>query len=249
MMDSDNDKHVLHSTLHTTASLPGSMDSGAICKLNNTPDHSVCSTPGESIWIDLHYLPCITYFRYLLPYRIIKFSTQALYKKQTYHNRCYILTSQGVTRLTVPVRKGASKLPYSKIEINQDQPWTQLHWRTLCTAYRKAPYFDYFADYFHKVLSKEYTYLFDLNLALFQTCLQLLQLEKRIELIEADENAMNTRVVDERYNIHPRNRLSQSNVQQATPYLQVFGTTFHANLSIIDLLFCQGQTAIAILRG
>lgn len=234
---------------YTIASSPSNTVAEDSCKLNKLPGRSVYHTPSQSIWIDLHYLPCVTYFSHLLPYRTIKLATQAYYQKQTYHNRCYILTSQGVNRLTVPVRKGVSKLSYNKIKIDQDQPWAQLHWRTLCTAYRKAPYFDYFATYFHDIFLKKYTYLFDLNFALFQTCLQLLQLEKQIELTEANESAVHTYVVDESYNIHPRNRLSQSYVQQSVPYLQVFGTTFHPNLSIIDLLFCQGKAAVAILRA
>lgn len=204
------------------------------------------STP--TLLIDLHYLPSLEYFACLLPYNIIQLEAHESYQKQTYRNRCYILTSQKVDRLTVPVRKGSSKVPYRTIEIDYSQPWRDLHWRALCTAYSKAPYFEYFAEYFHAIFLRRYTYLFDLNLALLQTCLELLQLEKKIELSEHYEKKLVGHLADARYNIYPRNRLGNSTYYHPVQYQQVFSKAFHPNLSIVDVLFCKGRDARTILQ-
>jgi len=202
----------------------------------------------STLLIDLHYLPNLEYFACLFPHNTIRLEAQESYQKQTYRNRCYVLTSQKVDRLTVPVCKSSSKLPYKIMGIDHSQPWEDLHWRALCTAYGKAPYFKYFAEYFHAVFLRRYIYLFDLNLTLLQTCLQLLQLDKKIELSENYEKELVGHSVDARHSIRPHTRLNPSNYHQPVQYQQVFGKVFHPNLSIIDLLFCEGHNACTILQ-
>ena len=202
---------------------------------------------GKSALVNLHYLPSLEYFTCLLPYDTIRLETRATYQKKTYRNRCYILTSQSVYRLTVPVRKASSRLPYKMVEIDYSRPWQKLCWNTLCTAYRGAPYFAYFAEYFHNCLFRKHVYLFDLNLTLLHTCLQLLQLDKKIELSEHYDKELPATSVDVRHNMHPRNRLARSHYYQPVRYRHVFGEVFHPNLSIVDLLFCEGHNARTIL--
>ncbi|MHA7877832.1 MAG: WbqC family protein [Bacteroidota bacterium] len=205
--------------------------------------------PTSTVLIDLHHLPSLEYFVCLLPYHTIRLEAQETYQRQTYRNRCYILTAQKVDRLTIPVRKRSSNLPYRNIEIDYWQPWEQRYWRALCTAYRKAPYFEFFADYFRAVLLKRYTYLFDLNLVLLQTCLQLLTLDKKIELSTHYESIPTAKLIDARYRIQHHNRLHHhTTYYHPAAYQQVFGQIFHPNLSIIDLLFCKGHDACDVLR-
>lgn len=202
-----------------------------------------------ALLIDLHYLPSIAYFACLQPYETIWLEAHEHYQKQTYRNRCYTLTSQGVDRLTVPVRHSSGiKTPYRRLEIDYSQPWVDKHWRALCTAYNKAPYFEYFAASFHDVLLARPAYLFDLNLLLLQTCCTLLQVEKKFELSTNYEKTPGAQIVDARGEIHPRHRLEANSYFQPIPYPQVFGSEFHSNLSILDLLFCEGPNARAILQ-
>src|SRR3569832_1559882 len=201
-----------------------------------------------TLLIDLHYLPSLEYFVFLLPYDTIRLEASEFYQKQRYRNRCYILTSQRVNRLTIPIRIGSGKMLYKNTEIDYSQPWENLHWRALCAAYGKAPYFEYFAEYFHALFLKKHAYLFDLNLELLQTCLQLLQLRKKIELSEHYEKEPQGNVVDARSSIRPSTHLGYCTDFHPIQYSQVFGQTFSPNLSIIDLLFCKGHDAYMILQ-
>ena len=205
-------------------------------------------TTSNTVLIDLHYLPSLAYFTYLLPYNTIRLEAHETYQKQSYRNRCYLLTPQGSACLTVPVCKSNSKMAYRTTEIDHSQAWAKTHWRSFCTAYNKAPYFEYFAEHFYTILQQQHTYLFDMNVALLQTCLQLLQLKKSIELSSTYKKRPTCNMADARYRVNLRNRLV-SDISRQHPYQQVFGRTFYPNLSIIDLLFCKGREAIDILRA
>lgn len=198
--------------------------------------------------IDLQYLPCLEYFTWLLPYEQIELDIGGNYQKQTYSNRCYILGSQQVDRLTVPVVNGKKKIAYCDIQIDHQQKWPICHWRSIATNYGKSPYFEYLADYFQPLLLSPYTYLYELNLALFMLCLELLQLRKSVKINREYYIKSSSGIVDARHLIRPQTHFSTRDQYQPFCYQQVFGTEFIANLSIIDLLFCQGPEAYHILQ-
>ena len=204
----------------------------------------------STLLVDLHYLPSLEYFVTLLPYDTIRLEIHCSFQKQTYHNRCYILASQGVQRLTIPICKTGRAMPYSEVHIDYSQRWHDIHWRALCTAYGNAPYFSYFSEFFHAAFEKKPILLYEFSLSLLRQCLQLLQIEKKIELSthyksKSGESAEHLR--DMRGKILPARRLDSNNYQPVQ-YAQVFGAAFNPNLSIVDLLFCKGPQAIAVLQ-
>jgi len=202
----------------------------------------------STLLIDLHYFPCLEYFACLLPYKTIYIEAQENYQKQTYCNRSYLLGSQKVERLTVPVIQGHKKTLYPRLKIDYSQPWIEQHWKTICTAYGKAPYFEYLSVYFQEVFAQHYTHLFALNRRILEVCLQILGVPKEIKLTDAYITKPAHNVVDARGIIKPTNRLSHPIYYKPFSYQQVFGTLFVPNLSILDLLFCRGQNAYSILN-
>ena len=120
---------------------------------------------------ELHYLPCIAYFSALSDCDKVVVEKYEHYQKQTFRNRCYIKGPHQVETLIVPVN-AASGCLIKDVRIAYDQKWLNNHWRTVQTAYGKAPFFEYYAPELREVLFKKYTFLFDLNLEVMTLCLQ-----------------------------------------------------------------------------
>ncbi|CAN5496501.1 WbqC family protein [soil metagenome] len=202
----------------------------------------------KEVLIELHYLPSLEYFVCLNKSENIILEINDHYVKQTYRNRCYILTSNKVAPLIIPVKEGNKKIKFKDIKIDYDQKWLNIHWRAIISAYGKAPFFEYFAPYIHQPMFKKFKYLLDLNLQLLSNCLQLLKLEKNLKFTEVYEKEAGNEIDDLRGQIHPKKNFIFNNFYQIIPYNQIFGKNFVSNISIIDLLFCEGGNAGKILQ-
>ncbi len=203
--------------------------------------------PFEGLLIELHYLPCIQYFTHLLQYEKVVLEAHEHYPKQTYRNRCRVRTAQQVMTLSVPVSKGPGKPATRDVKIDYHQPWLKDHWRTIASAYGKAPFFPDYAPFFEKILFKKYTFLFDLNLELLTNCLFLLGVKKNIAITTGYREEAPEGVKDLRNAVILQKEGITEVVHNFVDYRQVFGSNFAPNLSIVDLLFCQGPAAKAII--
>lgn len=208
------------------------------------------------------YNPPIAYFAELLGADALWLEAQEHYRKQTYRNRCLILTAQGVQALTVPVVDGnrSEKVKTAELEIDYRQNWVHRHWRTLQTAYGGTPYFEYYADYLHDIYVQKPRLLFELNLSLLRFYLRCLRLRLPVELTtsylpsytsETDTllasrqpSTAPLRVVDRRDWLTPKAGTGpEPDRKSGQPYAQTFGKDFVPGLSILDLLFMQGPAA------
>ena len=195
--------------------------------------------------IDLQYLPSLEYFCALLKHDTIVIETHEYFEKQSYRNRCKILTTNKIDVLTVPVKNGNSKVLIRDLRIDYHQDWTRRHWGAIHSAYGKSPFFEFYADYFKILLAKKPDFLFDFNLDLLTICLKLLRLEKTIIFTEKYEKDVEN---DCRGLIHPKKYYQENQLYQPVKYRQNFGNEFEPNLSILDLLFCQGNQSLKILQ-
>ena len=96
------------------------------------------------------------------------------FPKQTYRNRCTITTPDGPLTLSVPVKRADSKQLTKDVEISYQQKWQHQHWIALMSAYKRTPYFDYYADFFRSFYEKETKFLVDLNEGLHDVIVRLL---------------------------------------------------------------------------
>lgn len=199
--------------------------------------------------IDLHYLPCIEYFICLKKFNTILIEKEEYYVKQTYRNRCHVLSANKVERLSVPVEGGNKKIKIKDIRVSYKEKWYNDHWRTIMSAYGRAPFYEFFSDYFETEFQKREKFLFDLNLNLLTLCLKLLQIKPVIKFTDKFEKKPESDIIDLRSVIHPKRSYGQNAFYHPQPYQQVFGNTFVANLSIIDLLFCEGPNAAATVTN
>ena len=203
---------------------------------------------------ELHYLPSIPYFQQLLTADALLLDAHEHYHKQTYRNRCLILTAQGPQPLTVPVRDGArsEKVRTSELEIDYRQNWMHRHFRTLQTAYNNSPYFEYYADYLREIYARKPALLWDLNLEMLRLLLRCLRwplplafTNEYLSPSHSPTHELTNSLLDRRdfltAKIAPNAPEPDSTSQR--PYPQVFGPAFVSGLSVLDLLFMQGPAA------
>lgn len=196
---------------------------------------------------ELMYNPPVQYFRHALRSDGLLIEQHENYVKQSYRNRCHVLTAHGVVPLSIPILRGNSKdkTIITEIEIDYSQKWYNVHWRTIQAAYGRAPYFEFYSDYIRQAYERQPKYLFDLNVELLRLYLKLLKLGRPLNFTETYLPEAPENVLDLRNRIHPKIIPDNLHVK---PYTQVFGKQFVSEISIIDLLFTQGPAALSYLE-
>jgi hypothetical protein len=190
------------------------------------------------------YFPPAEYFSMIIRASTVFIEQEENYIKQTYRNRCKILTSNGILVLSVPVMKGNRiKAKVRDVTIDYSKRWQQVHRRAMVTAYSRSPYFQFYFESLQKVLLGNQKYLLDLNDELLQWCLEILNIKKCIlhTSFFRDYSGMDG---DFRYGITPK----IISAYACKPYIQVFNNDkFVSGLSILDLVFNMGPESSSYL--
>ena len=164
------------------------------------------------------------------------------FQKQTYRSRTHIYGAGGLLSLNVPVchkgRESEGHQVISNTMIADEFQWRREHFRSLETAYRTSPYFEYYEDTFRHIYeTRNGGSLLDLNIETHRVVCRLLGIDPRVELTSSyEKNPEDT--LDLRTAFAPK-KPSQSDFE---PYTQVFEDKcgFMPNMSILDLIFCIG---------
>lgn len=164
------------------------------------------------------------------------------YVKRSERNRTTILASEGTMQLSVQLaHANRPRQPMRSMVVDYSKRWQHQHLVAIESAYRSSPYYDYYADRITALYEREWHSLVELNLATLDFVCRALRIE-RPHIVEqyvvATENDIDLR--DKK----------RGSTFVAEPYIQVFADrlSFTPNLSIIDLLMCEGPEAINILR-
>ena len=118
--------------------------------------------------------PIEWYRRFLINPSAVQIEVMESFPKQTYRNRCTIATPDGPLTLTVPVKHVDSKQFTRDVEISYQKRWQHQHWIALVSAYKRTPYFDYYADFFRPFYEQETRFLVDLNEGLHEVIVHLM---------------------------------------------------------------------------
>lgn len=199
----------------------------------------------ERILLSTAYLPPAEYFSLIRESDGFLIESQENYVKQSYRNRCCILSAHGPHQLTVPVFDGSiHKVHIRDTRIDYSKRWQQVHLRALMASYRSSPFYQFYFEEIERVILQNHTYLLDLNEALLNSILEMLRIDMPIRYTEVFEPC-NAEAYDFRYSISPK---KPSEYKQKS-YLQVFDPEqgFIPNLSIVDLIFNLGPEACSYL--
>jgi WbqC-like protein family len=202
----------------------------------------------KPILIEAHYLPSIEYFSAIAKSEYILLEFHEHFVKQSFRNHAFINTANGKEKITVPLTSKGNRTLISDVKIDQSQNWKKNQWRTIESAYRKSPYFEHYADELNKVVFANHIFLVELNLALLTLCFNWLRWEKKITGTQSYE-AVSVDNHDLRNVILSKKPYGQRNFFRPIKYTQVFGDTFVDNLSLIDLIFCRGPEAAALVNA
>ncbi|NIJ51985.1 WbqC family protein [Dyadobacter arcticus] len=201
----------------------------------------------NEVRIELQYLPCLEYFTCILQHDRIFIDVDERYVKQTYRNRCNVLTTNKIDVLTVPVRGYDAASPTKDILIDYNQDWIRRHLGCFKSAYGKSPFYEFYAPELIDIYHKRLPFLVDLNYELLTICLRLVGIKKEVKYnLSGDEKGVK-RLVDAVSVINNQKSHKSPKYYQPVPYYQTFGNDFISNLSIVDLLFNMGPEAKSVL--
>ena len=171
--------------------------------------------------------------------------------KQTYRNRMLIPTTNGPLSLTIPTNHDIS-LSMKDIRISDHANWRHVHWNALLSAYGESPFFEYYQDDIRPFFEKKYEFLFDFNMETTEKMIELLDIRPKISITEAyiqsKEQKEEDEIKDFRDAIRPKKPLPDAEFAPQR-YYQVYEQKhgFQPNMSILDLLFNEGNEAIFYL--
>ncbi len=213
------------------------------------------------------YLPYLGFFKKIQSSDIFVYLNDVQYERGDWDNRNKIKTSKGITMLTVPVyNKFGQKL--NQVNITNIKNWNEKHMKTIQNNYNKAPFFENYWDKIESILSKKWEKLIELNISLLEYFYSELNLTTKT-IFSSDLNIKSTksqRLLDICKSLNATTYISgeigktyldeeiftNSGIQviyekfQHPTYNQIHGD-FIPNLSIIDLLFNEGENSKKIL--
>ena len=199
------------------------------------------------ILIHPNYFPNIYQFIQIIKAKNILFEVSDNYQKQTFRNRTYIYGANGKLGLFIPViHTHKNRELFKDVKISYESNWMDLHLKSLQSAYRSYPYFEYFEDDFIKLYSEKEKFLVDFNIKCIKLISNLLDLDLDFKI--------SNEYVEKTNDIIDLRDLSNARKEKKieTPkYIQVFESKhgYLNNLSILDLIFSEGKNSVLLMNN
>jgi hypothetical protein len=198
-----------------------------------------------ALFIPTYFSPISQYSEIMHTAKVV-FEMNDNFQKQSYRNRCYIFNTNGKQLLNIPVKHpvSSSRKKTQDTLVENATQWQDQHFKSLKTAYRNSPFFEFYVDDLAPIFEKKYTFLQDVTIDTFLFVSEALQInsdfKKTTSYAEALENYDFRNLADIK---------NQTKICNDT-YIQMFDDThgFLPNLSILDLLFMEGPNAISFLE-
>jgi len=200
----------------------------------------------ESILVHPTYFPSIVQMAAMVQSKEVVLEMDDNYQKQSYRSRTYIAHSNGILLLNIPIKhtKDGKKNKTKDVIIENSFPWQVQHWKSLESAYRTSPYFEFYEDELKPIFFKPADSLIKFNLETFDLICELLDLN--IKYSFTTEYFKNPSQQNLRHLVNPKLKIDF----KLDSYFQVLNKQheFLPNLSILDLLFNEGPNAVTYLE-
>lgn len=194
----------------------------------------------KKILLDCQYLAPVSYYALCLHASEVFIEAHENFVKSSNRNRCFIAGPNGLQLLSIPIQSGRShKQSFTQVQVSSEIEWQKNHWQSICSAYRRSPYFEYYEDELAPFFMQNVGSVFEFNMALFKKICSLLKIQIPIQYTESYK-ANYEDLLDYRY------LYKEMKYEPDMPeYSQVFAdrNDFLEDVSILDLLFNLGPDA------
>ncbi len=217
------------------------------------------------------FLPWLGFFHKLTLGDMYMIVDNVQFKKKHFENRNRIYARGEALWLTVPVHtQGRFEQHIDQVAIDNRSNWQRKILKSIQLNYAKAPYFEAYWPFFSETLGRDRHQLVELNEELIRGCLEFLGIEMTIvKSSELGVAAQGTDLIVDMCKAvgattyvsgqSGRDYLDEDRVAQAGieliyqrfthPIYRQMGTSFVPQLSVIDLLFNEGEKAGEYIRS
>lgn len=187
-----------------------------------------------------NYLPCIAFYKEIVKAEFVVFNESDIFMKQTFRNRAQIRGPHRKENLIIPVSATSGKTLLKDVKIANNEPWQRTHLRTIEAAYKKSVYYEYYDYLLMPIYEKKYDFLIDALMDGFEISLKMMGLKLDFGFESNDDS-------QKKIDLRPKEYEEIAKKYDFRPYKQNFEGEFMSNLSILDLIFCNGPQSIDFL--
>ena len=213
------------------------------------------------------FIPYIGFFKKIQTSDIFVYLDDAQYAIRSWDNRNKISSNENSCRVSVPVLHPFEK-KLNEVEISYSKNWIDSHKNLIEANYKTSPYFKNYWSEIESILNKKFKKLIDLNLELIQYFNKILHIDTptvrsskfKIKTVETQRlfdicerlnaSAYRSGIFGKEYldeTIFKKGKVSIIYENFQHPIYNQLKKEFIPNLSIIDLLFHEGENSIKIL--
>jgi hypothetical protein len=197
--------------------------------------------------IELQYLAPIISFKTLIESTDSVIPIYERFRKMSFMNRAVIPAANGLTTLSVPLVGGReTKQVLREVRIDNSQLWQVRHWRTITSAYRRSPWFEFYEPGLAELYEKRFDLLSEWNLELVKWVLSSLKANIEIRVLAERDQESELTI---QQGCKPSNFQNEVFTRDLPVYPQVFQDRlgFQPNVSIMDLIFNEGNQSLSLL--